>query len=232
MRLSTLREKRKARVKARKRQWRLWKRSGKQGHLKAFRVHQRAARKLRRLIRKASTPSSISPAGVHFIASFEGYSRTPTDALEGYSTVGIGHLIAHRRVTAADRRAIWVKGQKVPGELTRAEAEQLLADDLAKTYEPAVLALFKKGAPLAGKWSQPLMDALTSAAYNLGPGAITPGTPGYETLGSAIRRSHIRGIADALLLYDRGPNGRLPGLSRRRRAERNLILTGSYKTDL
>lgn len=230
MRLSTLRKKRKARVKARKRQWRLWRRTGKQGHLKAFRVHQRAARKLTRLIRKASTPSNVSKAGVHFIASFEGYSRTPTDALDGYSTVGIGHLIAHRRVTAADRRAVWVKGQKVKGELTRAEAEQLLAHDLATTYEPPVLALFKKGAPLEGKWSDPVMSALTSFTFNCGIQSLH-GAPGFETIGRAVQSGSFRAIGDAMLLYDRGPNGRLPGLTRRRKAERRLLLTGNYSTD-
>lgn len=230
--LSTLRRKKQRRVKARRREWRLWKRTGRLDHLKAFKAHQRAVRKLRRLISGASTPSSISPAGVHFIASFEGYSRTPTDALDGFSTVGIGHLIAHRRVTAEDRRAIWVRGQKVPGQLTRAEAERLLAADLAKTYEPAVLDLFKKGGPLAGRWSQPLMDALVSAAYNLGVGAITPGAvAGFETLHRAIRAGSPHQIADALPLYVNGPSGPLPGLVRRRRAEAHLIRTGIYNTN-
>lgn len=228
--LSTLRRKKQRRVKARRREWRLWKRTGRLDHLKAFKAHQRAVRKLRRLISGASTPSSISPAGVHFIASFEGYSRTPTDALDGFSTVGIGHLIAHRRVTAEDRRAIWVKGQKVPGQLTRAEAERLLAADLAKTYEPAVLDLFKKGAPLEGKWSDPVMSALTSFTFNCGIQSLH-GAPGFETIGRAVQSGSFRAIGDALLLYDHGPNGPLAGLTRRRRAERRLLLTGSYRTD-
>lgn len=230
--LSTLRQKKRRRAKARDRQWRLWRRTGKRGHRKAFRVHRRAVRKLRGLIRKASTPSSISPAGVRFIASFEGFSARPTDALDGFSTVGYGHLIAHRRVTAADRRAIWVPGQRTPGVLTTKEAETLLAEDLSKVYEPAVLKLFQKGGPLAGRWSQPLMDALTSVAYNLGVGAVTPGAvAGFETLHAAIRGGSPAGIADSLRLYVRGPSGPLPGLVRRRRAEARMIRTGSYSTD-
>lgn len=229
MNLLLLHRKKKRRVRKRRRQYRLWKRTGKKGHLKAFRSHRKATRKLTGLIRKAREPQWISAAGVKFIADFEGFSPIPTDELDGFSTVGVGHLIGHRPVTAADRQAIWVKGQETPGRLTEAEARQLLRLDLHRTYEPAVMRLFQKGGPLAGRWSQPLYDALVSAAYNLGVGAITPGSvSGFETLHSAIRAGSPNRVADALPLYVNGPAGPLPGLVRRRRAERRLILTGSY----
>lgn len=231
MKLRLLRRKKRRRAKARDWQMRLWRKTGKRGHLKAFRKHRAAVRKLTGLIRKAREPQYISPAGVKFIASFEGFSPVPTDRLDGFSTVGIGHLIAHRPVTAADRRAVWVKGQKTPGRLTEAEARELLRLDLHRTYEPAVMRLFQRGGPLAGKWSQSLYDALVSTAYNLGTGAVTPGgVSGFETLHAAIRAGSPTRIADALPLYVRGPSGPLPGLVRRRRAEARLIRTGSYKT--
>ena len=51
--LTKLRRKKRKRVSARKRQYRKYKRTGKQGHLKAFRRHKRAVKKLRRLIDRA-----------------------------------------------------------------------------------------------------------------------------------------------------------------------------------
>ena len=53
--LSTLREKLASRKKARDRQTRLWKRTGKAGHGKAARQNAKAVRKLRRLIEAAAT---------------------------------------------------------------------------------------------------------------------------------------------------------------------------------
>lgn len=50
--LKTVQEKRKVRVRKRKRQFRLWKRTGKKGHLKAFRRHKKAAIKLRGIMEK------------------------------------------------------------------------------------------------------------------------------------------------------------------------------------
>ena len=51
--------KRRKRVRARRmrRQWKKYEATGKQGHLKAFRLHRRAVRKLARLIDRASRPS-------------------------------------------------------------------------------------------------------------------------------------------------------------------------------
>jgi hypothetical protein len=51
--LPTLRKKRKTRVRKRDRQYAKYKLTGKQGHLKAFRLHRRAIRKLTRLIKRA-----------------------------------------------------------------------------------------------------------------------------------------------------------------------------------
>ena len=156
------------------------------------------------------------------------FLAVPSDELDGHATVGIGHLIHYGPVTDADRRGIWVEGQRTPGRLTRDEAERLLARDLAETYEPAVRRLFEPGQYLAGRFEQALFDALVSFAYNLGPASLTPGTPGFETLGRAIQSGSRKAIAESLLLYDKAGGVALPGLTRRRRAERRLILTGEY----
>jgi len=51
--LPTLRKKRSRRLSKSKRQYARYKATGKQGHLKAFRLHRRAVRKLTRLIKRA-----------------------------------------------------------------------------------------------------------------------------------------------------------------------------------
>ena len=219
------------RIRARDRQRRYYKRSKKRGHALAAARHAKAVRYLRHLLRKATavTPETdTSPAGVRFIADFEGFLAVPSDELDGHATVGIGHLIHHGPVTDADRRGIWIEGQQTPGRLTREEAERLLAKDLAERFDPAVRRLFLGNGPLAGKFEQTLFDALVSFAYNLGTGAVTPGTPGFETVGRAIAAGDRKAIADAVLLYDKANGQALPGLTRRRRAERRLILTGEY----
>lgn len=200
--------------------------------LKRISSDRKAVKKLLKLIeREKNKHRTISKAGANFIASFEGYSSTPTDKLDGYSTVGIGHLIAHRPVNAADRVGVWVKGQQAKGYLTRAEAIRLLQHDLEKTYVPAVQALFIKGGPLHGHFTQPRFDSLVSFVYNLGIASVG-GVTGFETIGRAIRSADIKAIADAFLLYDNGPNGPLPGLTRRRRCERRLFLSGNYSTSI
>lgn len=229
--LDVLRRKLRKRRKARDRQIRRWKRSGRRGFARAARKNAKAVRYLRSLIRKATavTPETdTSPAGVRFISDFEGFIAVPSDELDGHATVGIGHLIHYGPVTAADRRGVWIEGQKTPGRLTKEEAERLLAKDLASKFEEPVRRLFLPGGYLEGQFEQALFDALVSATYNLGPGVVTPGTPGFETIGRAIRDGSRSAIADALLLYDKAGGVALPGLTRRRRAERRLILSGEY----
>lgn len=224
----SLREKLRKRIAARDRQRRLYRRTKKRGHRRAAIRHSRAVRYLRSLIRKAATESDTSAAGLRFISDFEGYFAEPYNDPVGYATVGIGHLLGYRPVNESDRRGVWVEGQKTPGRLTREEAERLLAKDLAKSYEPAVRRLFEEGGYLHGQFEQAFFDALVSFSYNLGPGSVTPGTPGFETIGRAIRFGKRSAIADAVLLYDKAGGKALPGLTRRRRAERRLILTGEY----
>jgi GH24 family phage-related lysozyme (muramidase) len=171
----------------------------------------------RRGARQASPRRTRTSArGIELIASFEGSRAEPYDDPVGLATVGYGHLIARRSVDAADGRARWVAGQAVPGRLTEPEARRLLAHDLAATYEPSVAAL---ELPLR----QPQFDALVSFVYNLGPGAIGAGTG----IGKALRARDWATAADEMLRWDKAGGHTLPGLTRRRRAERELFLTRS-----
>lgn len=218
------------RTKQRDRSRKEYRRTGKGGL--ELRRHQKAVLKLRFLIRRMKTPRSITAKGAAFIATFEGFCPKPVDIGDGVTTIAIGIVLHKGPPTAADRRGIWIEGQKTPGQVTYKEALRMFERELAKNYEPPVRALFAKGGPLHGKFTTWRNDGLISPAFNLGPGSVTPGTTGFETLGRAIDNADFHAIAEALPLY-RNPGTQFEeGLERRRRCEGRLILTANYSTEI
>lgn len=159
-----------------------------------------------------------SPAGVHMIAGFEGFPHggRPYNDPVGLATVGYGHLIARRRVTAADSRALWVHGQQRPGVLTPEEAERLLGTDLA-AREAAILRLVKV------RLSQHQFDALVSLIFNIGEGGFA-----QSTVLRRLNAGDYAGAADAFRMWDKAgsPPRSLPGLTHRRAVERACFLNG------
>ena len=98
--------------------------------------------------------------------------------------------------------------------ISQTQAEAYLAQDLAK-YEKSVNSL---GLSL----TQNQFDALVSFAYNCGVG----------NLRKLVRNRNNQQIADAMLRYNKGSGKVLPGLTKRRQAERTLFLSGtSSKTE-
>lgn len=142
--------------------------------------------------------STVSAAGVSFIKEFEGFVGHPYKDAVGVWTIGYGHTEG--------------VGPKSP-HLSAAEAATLLRHDLNRKYAPPVAAL---KLPL----NQHQFDALVSFVYNVGPGGIAPTTG----VGRALRRHDWQGAADHLLDWDKGGGRTLPGLTRRRHAERTLFL--------
>lgn len=207
-----------------------YRRTGKDG--KVARRHQRAVQKLKGLIRKIKRqPRRTTRQGAEFIATFEGHCEVPVDIGDGVTSIGPGIVIHTGPPTVADRRAVWVKGQKTPGRLTRAEGITLMQTKLAKDYEPAVRALFERGGLLRGMFTPWLFDGLVSFAYNLGKYSMVEGTPGFETLHRAFRAHSLHQIAEALPLYSSPGTQFHQGLLRRRNAEARLIRTGTYSTE-
>lgn len=153
----------------------------------------------------------VPKRAVKLVAYFEGFSPTPTDKLDGYSTVGYGHLIAHRPVTDADRRAVWVKGQKTPGRLTDAEARRLLRRDLEKFADAVARHV---NVPI--NWRQ--ASALISFAYNCGEGALTE-----STLLRRLNAGEYSAVPSELSRWVNGPSGPLPGLVTRRKREGQMF---------
>lgn len=154
--------------------------------------------------RAAQRPTHASHAGVALICDFEGFFPRPYNDPVGHATIAYGHLIHRGNVTAADR-AHW-------GTLTEKEGAALLARDLA-SYEQAVRDAVK--VPI----NQNQFDALTSFAYNVGTGALRS-----STLMRRLNAGDKAGAADEFLKWDRADGQRLPGLTRRRKAERALFL--------
>ena len=157
----------------------------------------------------------ISDDGLRLITRFEGFPNggRPYDDPIGLATVGYGHLIARRRVNDADRRAVWLHGQRQPGRLTQPEGLQLLARDL-RDYEEGV-----DGA-VTRRMTQGEFDALTSFAFNLGVGALRT-----STLLRKFNAGDTDGASNELLRWVKAGGRTLPGLVTRRQAERALFLS-------
>jgi lysozyme len=94
---------------------------------------------------------------------------------------------------------------------TRAQAEQDLFQRLQREYEPAINAL-------GVDFNQNQYDALCSFVWNLGPGSMS------WDVGRNCRAKNFKAAADCMLEYTRAGGVVLPGLVRRRQAERALFL--------
>ncbi|MBD3881125.1 lysozyme [Phormidium tenue FACHB-886] len=145
----------------------------------------------------------------------------PGNATRGINAKGLRLLKSFEglRLTAyLDPVGIWTIGYGTtsgvgPGmQITEAQAEAFLKRDLAR-FENAVANLVE--VPL----SSDQFSALVSFAYNVGEGALA-----NSTLLRLLNQGDFRGAADQLLRWNRGDSGELPGLTRRRRAERALFL--------
>jgi GH24 family phage-related lysozyme (muramidase) len=142
----------------------------------------------------------LSNAGARFIADFEGFSATPYRPVAGerYLTIGYGHY-------GPDVKA-WSR-------VTRGEALDLLRED-------ATLAATVVRRAVRVPINQCEFDALVSLAFNIGTAAFADSTVLRE-----LNKRHRYRAGLAFLLWNKGgfPLRVLPGLTRRRRAERRLF---------
>lgn len=146
-----------------------------------------------------------SDNGITLIKAHEGLRLDAyPDAGYGWAraTIGYGHT------SAAGAPAV-VRGMRI----TASEADAILRRDL-QAFEAHVRRLIT--APL----SQNQFDALVSFTVNLGPGNLES-----STLRRKLNAGDYAGAADQFAVWNMS-NGRvLPGLTRRRAAERTLFLT-------
>lgn len=141
---------------------------------------------------------TTSSAGRQLIESFEGLELTAYQDMVGVWTIGYGH-------TGMDVK---------PGlRISAAQAEALLAADLVK-FEQGVARL------VTLMLNQHQFDALVSFSYNLGLGSLK-----NSTLLKLLNSGDVAGAAEQFLRWDKAGGVRVAGLTRRRKAERELFLT-------
>lgn len=137
------------------------------------------------------------------VRAFEGCRLAAYRDAVGYWTIGWGHLMTRDKTAELGGTAI-----------DQAEADRLLAGDLA----PAIGAVARL---IAVPVSAAEAGALTSFVFNLGGGALQ---------GSGLRlklnRGDRVGAADEFPKWCLAGGRRLPGLVRRRAAERATFLSG------
>lgn len=146
----------------------------------------------------AKIPVGISQKGIDLIKSFEGFKAKAYKCPAGVWTIGYGHTA----------------GVKPGMTITREQGEAMLRKDL-KIYEKHTADALGNAATNQGQW-----DALVSFCYNAGPGNLKQ---------SSMLRLHKQGkylaAADAFMKWTKGGGRVLPGLVRRRKAERALYLS-------
>lgn len=168
-----------------------------------------------------NTERKISQAGIELIKKFEGYRDKAYLCSAGQWTIGWGSTL--------------VKGVRVKkgDSVTPEAALEALQTHLDRSVCPQVIKHVKT--PL----SQPSFDALCSFVYNTGEGGLRYYSPKRQTFVDSqvkqkLNAGDYQGAADALLAWDKAPqtvNGvvklvPLPGLTARRKAERELFLSG------
>jgi lysozyme len=135
---------------------------------------------------------------------FEGFRSKPYLCPAGIPTVGYGstYYAGGKKVALADP------------SITEEAARALLMSELHHTYAPGVLRL----CPILAT-DERKFNAIVDFVYNLGVGKLQS-----STLRRKINAQDWDGAQEQLLLWTRGGGKVLPGLVKRRAAERALFL--------
>jgi len=153
-----------------------------------------------------SAPSKALEIAAQLCKQFEGFRSAAYICPAGVASIGYGNTFYAdgTRVTLQDK------------SITQSEAELMLVQSLSTQYLPAVL----KASP--GLIAHPeKLGALTDFAYNLGAARYRA-----STLRRRVDAQDWEGAAQELLKWNKSSGKVLPGLVRRREAERVLFLSG------
>lgn len=147
----------------------------------------------------ATTHKTVSPTGLALIRSCESFSPKVYLCPAGKPTIGYGHV---------------VRGDvdRFPQPISRDQAEALLVEDLApvEIYLGAVFPSLNQGE----------FDALASFCFNVGLGAFEK-----STMFARLKAGDKAGAASQFERWVHGGGRVLPGLIKRRAAERDLFLS-------
>ena len=145
----------------------------------------------------------INDKGLDLIKSFEGFSSDPYKCVAGIWTIGFGSIYGedNKRVTS-DHPSV-----------TESKATELMKRDLG-AIEYKVSRLVK--VPISSNQ----FSAICSFVYNVGSGAFQRSTARMK-----LNREDYQGCADEFLKWKYANKKVIPGLLRRRYAERDLFLS-------
>lgn len=142
---------------------------------------------------------NLNAIGLELIKSFEGLKLIAYKDSVGVWTIGYGHTAS-----------------TTPGmSITEDQATQLLKSDLQKTEDGVSKVLNRFGLNL----NDNQYSALVSLSYNVGVGRLAA-----SSIITALDNDNTMQAADAFLKYTYAKGIQLPGLVRRRKAERALFL--------
>lgn len=170
----------------------------------------------------------ISQAGIDLMHRFEGCRNRPYLCPAHVWTIGYGHVLYQHQIRLPVTR---VEGKDTPmirKEMplkpehnrvwSKEEINDLFKKDVAH-FERGVLRLAPS---LAG--NQGAFDACVSFAYNAGLGNFQ-----RSQIRMRINRGDMEGAAEQFMTWVKGGGRVLPGLVKRRIAEKNLFLGTLYK---
>ena len=167
----------------------------------------------------------LSKAGEDLMHKYEGFRSRPYLCPAHIWTIGYGHVLYQEQIRLP---VVRVEGKDVPiirKEMplkpednrvwTKAEIDELFRVDV-ETFERGVLRLVPGCAGRQGAF-----DALVSISFNFGLGNLQ-----RSTIRMKANRGDWEGAAEAFMSWVRGGGKVLPGLVRRRQAEKALFLSG------
>jgi lysozyme len=163
-----------------------------------------------------------SDVGIHLMHKFEGYRNKPYKCSAKIWTVGWGHAMYSDQLRLPNVRKENYTGmirddyQLKPEDnrvWSKEELVEMFKADL-ESFERAVLRLVPGCAGHQGRF-----DALVCLAYNIGAGNLQ-----RSTIRMKANRGDWEGAAEAFMAWTRGGGKVLPGLVKRRQAEKTLFL--------
>ena len=169
----------------------------------------------------------LSKAGADLMHQFEGCRNKPYLCPAHIWTIGYGHVLYQEQIrlpmmrpegkTKADIPMIRKEMPLRPEDnrvWSKQEIEELFATDVA-SFERGVLRLVPGVVSRQGSF-----DALVSISYNFGLGNLQ-----RSTIRMKANRGEWEAAAEAFMMWTKGGGKELPGLVRRRKAERVLFLS-------
>lgn len=173
-----------------------------------------------------------SKRGIDLMHKFEGFRNKPYLCPASLWTIGYGHVlyqdqirlpVAHNEAQLkqpVENRVMLRRHYPLKQEDNRVwskeEIDRLFEADLA-SFERGVLRLVPGSAGRQGAF-----DALVCLSYNIGLGNLQ-----RSTIRMRANRGDWEGAAEAFMAWTKGGGRVLPGLVRRREAERALFLSES-----